>query len=259
MNQYDLDRRATIENRDRLARNRNLLYWYEQLYLQQFGCVGGIEGKRVLEIGSGTSPLKRFYPHVLTSDVLKLDYLDFVFDCHDIDTFSGVPDASLDVITVTNVLHHLQDPISFLNKAASKLKPGGAFIATEPYLSLISSVILRCLHHEPVDCSIVVPCLPHVEGPLASANQAMPYLIFKKRRDWLNQLGRQYDLNIKLRPFTGLAYFATGGISHKIPMPQMLYRSLFALDRVMAQAAPGLWAAFFTVVLRRLPRTALPS
>ena len=96
------------------------------------------EALSILEIGSGTSPLKRFHPNVVTSDVLELDYLDLVFDCHEIDKLVRIEDNSLDVITLTNVLHHLKSPIDFLNAAAAKLKPGGKVIATEPlFLSAV--------------------------------------------------------------------------------------------------------------------------
>ena len=74
-----------------------------------------------------------FISNVVTSDVLELDYLDLVFDCHEIDKLVRIEDNSLDVITLTNVLHHLKSPIDFLNAAAAKLKPGGKVIATEPY------------------------------------------------------------------------------------------------------------------------------
>src|SRR5207247_1589500 len=80
----------------------------------------------------------RFWPHIMTSDVLPLDYVDLVFDCHEIDQLAEIDDASVDVVTLTNVLHHLRDPILFLQKVASKLKPGGRVIATEPYFTIIS-------------------------------------------------------------------------------------------------------------------------
>src|SRR5207302_10688755 len=36
IDQHDIDRRQTIENRRKLVENRNLLYWYERLYREQF-------------------------------------------------------------------------------------------------------------------------------------------------------------------------------------------------------------------------------
>src|SRR6058998_3828603 len=172
------DRAATLRNRARLGTNKNLLFWYRELYQDQFRDLPDPSTLSILEVGSGTSPLKQFLSNVITSDVLDLDYLDLVFDCHQIDKLDAIEDDSLDVITLTNVLHHLKSPIAFLNRAASKLKSGGKVIATEPFFSVVSTLIFKYLHHEPVDFRISEPELRYVEGPLGSANIALPWLIF---------------------------------------------------------------------------------
>ena len=118
------DHAVTLRNRARLGGNQNLLFWYRELYRDQFRNFPNPATLSMLEIGSGTSPLKQFHSNVLSSDVLDLDYLDLVFDCHEIDKLGAIEDNSLDVITLTNVLHHLKSPIEFLNRAASKLKSG---------------------------------------------------------------------------------------------------------------------------------------
>src|SRR5204862_1548779 len=128
---------ATLRNRARLGANRNLLFWYRELYRDQFTDFPDPATLAILEIGSGTSPLKQFHFNVVTSDVLDLDYLDLVFDCHEIDKLDAITDNSLDVITLTNVLHHLKSPIALLNRPSGKVKPGGTVIATEPSFSLL--------------------------------------------------------------------------------------------------------------------------
>src|SRR6266581_2009406 len=228
--QFD-DRAKTLRNRVRLESNGNLLFWYRELYRDQFKDLPRPEALSILEIGSGTSPLKQFLSNVVTSDVLELDYLDLVFDCHEIDKLGTIKDNSLDVITVTNVLHHLKSPIAFLNRAASKLKSGGKVIATEPFFSVLSSVIFKYLHHEPVDFRISEPELGDLEGPLASANIALPWLIFFRKREWLLHLNDNFDImTFSIRPFSALSYMATGGISHKLPVPRFLYQTLFPID-----------------------------
>src|SRR5207247_3500449 len=107
------DRTITLRNRARLGANKNLLFWYRELYLDQFKDFPNPGARSILEIGSGTSPLKQFLSSVVTSDVLDLDYLDLVFNCHEIDKLDAIKDKSLDVITLTNVLHHLKSPIVF--------------------------------------------------------------------------------------------------------------------------------------------------
>src|SRR5215471_4472406 len=191
-NERSQDAAVTLRNRARLGANKNLLFWYRELYRDQFKGSPNPETLSILEIGSGTSPLKEFFPTVLTSDVLDLDYFDLVFDCHDIDKLDAIKNESLDVITLTNVLHHLKSPIVFLNRAANKLKPGGKVIATEPFFSLLSTPIFKYLHHEPVDFQVSEPELAEVQGPLASANIALPWLIFFRRRDWAECLSENF-------------------------------------------------------------------
>jgi len=249
--QYEEDRALTLRNRAKLDANTNLLYWYGRLYAEQFRSLTPTKS-RVLEIGSGASPLKRFYDSVLTSDVLDLDYLDFVFDCHDIDQFDPIPDESLDAIVLTNVLHHLKDPIEFLNKAAAKLKQGGKIIATEPYFSWLSTLIFKYLHHEAVDLEVRQPQLSEVHGPLSSANIALPWLIFVKRPEWQSRLALRYKFEANsFQPFSAISYMATGGISRRLPIPGFIYRLLFQVDLTASRLFPKVFAAFFTIQLIR--------
>jgi SAM-dependent methyltransferase len=246
------DRAATLRNRARLGTNKNLLFWYRELYRDQFKDLPNPAALSILEIGSGTSPLKQFLSNVVTSDVLDLDYLDLVFDCHEIDKLDAVKDNSLDVITLTNVLHHLKKPIAFLNRAASKLKSGGKVIATEPFFSVLSTFIFKYLHHEAVDLRISEPELGEVQGPLASANIALPWLIFFQNAEWLQRLNDNFDLTtFSARPFSALSYMVTGGISHRLPVPRFLYRMLFPVDLALSRRLPRACAAFFTVTLTR--------
>lgn len=246
------DRAATLRNRARLGANKNLLFWYHELYRHQFKDFPNPAALSILEVGSGTSPLKQFLSNVITSDVLDLDYLDLVFDCHEIDKLDAVENNSLDVITLTNVLHHLKSPIAFLNRAATKLKSGGKVIATEPFFSLVSTPIWKFLHHESVDFHISEPELDHVQGPLASANIALPWLIFFRRREWLQPLDGNFDLaTLSVRPFSSLSYMLTGGISHRLPIPRLVYRAMFPIDLAVSRRFPRVCASFFTVTLTR--------
>jgi hypothetical protein len=57
----------------RLGADKNLLFWYRELYSDQFKSFPDPAALSILEVGSGTSPLKQFHSNVLTSDVLDLD------------------------------------------------------------------------------------------------------------------------------------------------------------------------------------------
>ncbi len=55
------DRAATLRNRARLGANKNLLFWYRELYRDQFRDLPNPLTLSILEVGSGTSPLKQFF------------------------------------------------------------------------------------------------------------------------------------------------------------------------------------------------------
>ena len=89
-----------------------------------------------------------------------------------------------------------------------------------------------------------------MQGPLASANIALPWLIFFRRRDWLQRLSENYDIaSLSVQPFTALSYLMTGGISRKLPVPGFLYRAIFPIDLALSRRFPRLCAVFFTVTL----------
>lgn len=247
--QHDLV--ETLRNREALCKKTNLLYWYYRLYERLFGDPQSASQLRILEIGSGMSPLKQFYPSVITSDIMPLEHVDHVFDAHRIDRVKEIAPSSLDVITLTNVLHHLQDPITFLLKARGRLRPGGRIILVEPYYSRLSRQIFTRLHHEPSDFSIQSPRLPAVAGPLSTANMAIPYLIFCSDRGWERELRRFYRWDhSQMFYYTALAYMMTGGVARRIPLPSWLYSLLFTIDSRLADRFPALLASFFCLTLK---------
>jgi hypothetical protein len=91
-----------------------------------------------------------------------------------------------------------------------------------------------------------------VQGPLASANIALPWLIFFQRREWLKRLNENFDIaTFSTRPFSAVSYLATGGISRKLPIPHFLYRAFLPTDLAISRYFPHLYASFFTVTLTR--------
>jgi hypothetical protein len=112
--------------------------------------------------------------------------------------------------------------------------------------------MFKYLHPEAVDFRITEPELGEVQGPLASANIALPWLIFFRHREWLQRLNDNFDVTgLTTRPFSALSYMISGGISHRLPVPDSLYRVLFRLDLAISRRLPRLCASFFTLVLTR--------
>jgi len=249
--QYIRDRDKTIINRRNLFRNKNLLLWYENLYREQFKGIDTIEKKRILEIGSGTSPLKHYYKNVITTDILDMDHLDYKLDFEKIDKFEAVEDCSVDIITMTDVLHHVRDPITCLEKARCKLKESGMVIASEPYFSCLSSLVYK-FHYEPSIFDISEPIINTEKGPFSGGNMAVPFLIFFRKKSWLDRLERYYSFSRdEVIYFSSLSYMMTGGISRRFPVNHSLYRWLLDLDIGLAKKMPKIFSSFFIVRLHK--------
>lgn len=194
--------------------------------------------------------MKLLYRNVLTSDILDLDYLDIVCDCHNIDEYEKIKRESLDIIVSINVLHHLKDPLKYLLNAANLLKKGGFVIITEPYFSFSSKIIYKKIHHEYSSFDIKEPVISKIEGPLKSANIALSFLIFFGNRGWDNTLKAVYKVDdSSINYFSAFSYFLTGGISRKIRVPFRLYKNYFKLDLKMSQFLPDVFSSFFTLRL----------
>lgn len=99
------------------------------------------KGLRVLDVGAGTCPYRRFLVHCdyKTHDFSQLNQdhnrgrlsygtIDYVSDIISI----PVPDASFDVIICTEVLEHVPEPIKAIHEFARILRPGGILLLTAP-------------------------------------------------------------------------------------------------------------------------------
>lgn len=204
----------------------------------------------ILEIGSGTSPITHFYPNVKTNDIMPLSFIDFKFDALEIDSCKELEGKTFDIITFSNVMHHLKKPIDFIIKCNKKLNNNGKIIFLEPHFGFLSGFIYKYIHHEATDMNIIIPEIEQVEGPLSTSNIGLPYLIFFKKEMWRNGLLDQYRIE-RITYFTFISYFLTGGISHKLPIPLFLFKFIFKADAFFAKKFPKIFGTFFILQLSK--------
>ena len=97
-------------------------------------------GSRVLDVGAGTAPYRKFFNHCEyeTQDFSQYEgykgtegrysHIDYVSDI----TSIPVAEASFDVILCTEVLEHVPRPIEALQEMVRITKPGGRLFLTAP-------------------------------------------------------------------------------------------------------------------------------
>jgi SAM-dependent methyltransferase len=183
--------------------------------------------KPALELGSGAGFMSSYVENLITSDILELPGVDRV-----IDACATLPfqDSSLRGIAMVNTLHHLPDVTVFLAEATRCLQPGGTISMIEPWNTRWSRWVYGRLHHEPFD--------PHVDswafesnGPLSSANGALPWIVFERDRQRFRDRFPELEIQ-QLQPIMPIRYLLSGGVSMRALLPNWS----FGLVKLVEQA-----------------------
>ena len=127
----DLDNPRTTHLRRRILEEKPFLRRiYEEWYARIAASLPAGEGA-VLELGSGAGFLRDFVPGLVRSEVFYTPGIDAVLDGLALPFAPG----SLRAIAMTNVLHHLPQPVRFFQEAARCVRPGGVATLIEPWVT----------------------------------------------------------------------------------------------------------------------------
>jgi SAM-dependent methyltransferase len=187
-------------------------------------CVAG----HTLEIGSGISNLTDRMPDVIASDIQFGPGLDLVADAQRL----PFADDFLGNIVMLDVLHHIEYPLLFLQRAARCLRKGGRIVMVEPAITWGSSLFYRFVHPEPVDMSADPLAIgePDPARDPYDANQAIPTLIATRERARFH--ARVPELRIiKVEWFAFAVYPLSGGFKTWSLIPNPWAKSLLSLER----------------------------
>jgi SAM-dependent methyltransferase len=211
-----------------------------------------VEGT-LLEVGSGSGPLKDFLPEILLSDVVKLPWIDEVIDCMDM----PFEENSLGGIISLDLLHHVLQPHAFLKEAARVLRPGGRVFLVEPYITPGSYVGYKLLHHEDINFKEYHAGVKKA-GEKADpwqGNSALANLVFK--RDLKHWDVLQPDLDIIHREIFSLFDFqGAAGFKPHAYVPHWLFKHLVKVDDLISFLMPVLGYRIFVVLEKK---TAIPA
>src|SRR5262249_41001219 len=99
----------------------------------------------VLELGSGAGFLAEVLPEVVTSDTVGGADVRAFADARALPFAAG----SLRAVVLVDVLHHVPDVRRFFAEAGRCVRPGGAIVAIEPWVSAWSRFVYARFHDEP--------------------------------------------------------------------------------------------------------------
>ena len=170
-------------------------------------------GGPVLELGSGAGFLDEYVPGLVTSELFPCEGVQRVIDARSL----PFDDGGLRAVVMTDVLHHIPDAAAFFREASRALRPGGAVLMVEPWVTGLSRAVWTRLHHEPFNPDARDWAFP-ASGPLSGANSALPWIIFSRDRD---RLAREFPrLAVRsVEPIMPFRYIVSGGVSMRSLMP----------------------------------------
>ncbi len=185
---------------------------------------------KTLEVGGGTGNLKNYLPDVISTDILKMSWLDVTCDAQLLPFAS----ESFDTLVAIDVLHHIERPIRFLKEAERVLKKGGRLILLEPAITKVSWFFYHFFHPEPVILNID----PLEDAPLNpnkqafDANQAIPELIFGK---FYHKFCHHFPgFYLKNKEYLSLfAYPLSGGFRKWCLIPKNCINFLLTIERYL--------------------------
>lgn len=242
--QYNLDDPRRTVAHGEIIRNKKFLH---QLYVEWYNHfkkrIEQLPQGKLVELGSGAGFVKEIIPQMLTSDVMELPDLDYVFPGEDM----PFEDGSVAGIFMIDVLHHIPQPALFLKEAERVLAKGGKILMNEPANSAWGRFIYQNFHHEPFNPKGTweIPAT----GPLSGANGALPWIIFERDR---LQFEEQFpSLKIEsIRYHTPLRYLLSGGVSKRQLAPNFSYGMVKGLESLLLGISKQL-SMFVTIEITR--------
>jgi len=198
-----------------------------------------------LELGSGSGNLKEYFNNIICSDIVFCPWINICFDAHT----PAFKNNSFDNIIMIDVLHHLANPVLFLNNAHKILNQNGRIIILEPYSSLFSGIIYSIFHKEPFDFNDPLFDKGNkVDSKRAfAANQATAQILFYLRA---NEFHRNFQARYKIvkkELLSCISYPFSGGFENKSFLPDFLIELLIKSEKYLSLL--GKLIAFRTLIV----------
>ncbi len=245
---YDeLDSSATNET-NKVILNKNLILknFYNDCYQIFKGEIENSDQLKILEIGSGAGFIKKFIPHVITSEIIELEGVDLTINAERL----PFPDKSLDVIILLNVIHHIPNSEKFLSECHRVLKYDGQILLIEPANTWFSRIIYKNFHHEDFDENGGWH-LKKNGGRLSNANQAIPYIIFERDLKIFKEKFPGFNL-IKKYKFKPVHYVFSGGFSYKPIFNSQLFLKIIRIIEFILYPFNNFLGLFMFIKIKKI-------
>jgi SAM-dependent methyltransferase len=213
-----------------------------------------VPGGICVEVGGGPGFFKEFLPSVFCTDLIPSPWLDAAVDAQRLPFKS----SSISNIFGLDILHHIAEPMMFLNEVQRVLIAGGRLALVEPWITPFSYFIYRYLHQEGCDLTAQPRDMDVRNGVAAKdafdGNPAIPFLLFGARHRSSTLALLPQLTTVAIEPFCLFAYVLTFGFKPMNLLPGFLYGFVSSLERRTLPLWSGLAALRVLLVLEKKAR-----
>lgn len=224
--------------------------FYREVYLEfkeKLKKIDDLNGL-VVELGAGGGFVKEIVPQVITTDIIAYKNIDKVVDaCR-----MSFEDNSIKAILMINVFHHISNADAFFKELNRCLVPGGLVYIFDQNRGLISTPILKKLHHEPYDDKVLEWSF-HPRGPLSGANGALPWIVFRRDQKIFEARYPLLEIN-SFEPKAPLMYWLAGGLKSWTLVPEALYLCVKLLDSFLLKVSKRFGSFVAIEIIKRPER-----
>ncbi|MBC7928511.1 MAG: class I SAM-dependent methyltransferase [Bryobacteraceae bacterium] len=216
--------------------------WYSRL-LRDADSVPASRKLTVVELGSGSSYIKRLRPAVITSDIAE-GVADMVIDGREL----PFPDHSVAALLLTHVFHHIPNVHAFFSESLRVLVPGGVISMVECTHTPFARLFFGRIHPEPFNDRATEWAFPS-KGRMLDSNQALSWIVFER------DLGRFRTLypTLVLERWAYLPWFSyllSGGVNLRSAVPPLLEGVVARLDNILLPLDP-MFAIHWHLTIRK--------
>lgn len=204
------------------------------------------EGK-LIEIGSGSSLFKYYYPEVISTDIKSHKYNDMSLDAQNM---NNIEDSSINCFFAINCFHHFPEPDKFFAELNRTLKSGGTCIIIEPYYGMLGNFLYKRMFEtesfdkNQKDWSYIV------DGPMVGANQALSYIVFRRDKMVFSTKYPNFEIVDERIINNYTRYLLSGGLNFKQLVPNFMEKPLIALEFLLKPFSK-IFALHHIVVIRK--------
>lgn len=198
--------------------------YLEQIYADIYSILldGCTDTSRILEIGSGSGIVKRYFPGVTTTDLFPGEHVE-VLTTHELLQNIRLADR----IILKDTLHHLSSPKDFFEVLESNMRSGVKVVFFEPYWGRFAHFVYTFLHPEPFNDKSD----DWDTGPRPwDANQAIPYLIIERDSEKFKAYYKSLELKVS-ETFLGISYLLSGGVFNRTWLPSWFLLKVFEVEK----------------------------